>query len=121
MTAAIELILMDAGSTDDTRQIDDFVHGATVLRFETELDFVRAANAALNCISAEAVLFMDSAVELAPGALSAALRRLGSDPGIGAVGGSWCVRTAGWESAGGIVWRDGTARRYLHDASPSGA
>ena len=48
---------------------------------------VRAANAALNCASADAVLFLDSAVELAPGALAAALRRLRSDPRIGAVGG----------------------------------
>jgi glycosyltransferase involved in cell wall biosynthesis len=114
----IELILIDAGSTDETRRIGHFVHGASVLRFDTELDFVRGANAALNCASADAVLFMDNAVELAPGALAAALRRLRSDPLIGAVGGKLVRAHGRMEAAGGIVWRDGATLGYLRDASP---
>ena len=117
----IELILIDAGSTDDTQRIGRFVRGARVLRFATELDFVRGANAALNCASADAVLFMDSAVELAPGALAAALKRLRSDPRIGAVGGKLLRAHGRLEAAGGIVWRDGTTLGYLRDASPLAA
>ena len=64
------------------------------------------------------VLFMDSAVELAPGALAAALRRLRSDPRIGAVGGKLLRAHGRLEEAGGIVWRDGTTLGYLRDASP---
>ena len=116
---AIELVLVDAGSTDETRQIGDFVRGATVLRFERDLEFVPAANAALDCISASAVLLMDSAVEVMPGALSVALRRLGTDSRIGAVGGKLLRADGRLESAGGIVWRNGTARSYLRDGSPS--
>ena len=114
----IELIVIDAGSTDDTRRIGRFVRGACVLRFEAGLDPISGANAALNCASADAVLFMDSALELAPGALAASLQRLRSDPRIGAVGGK-LERAHGWlEAAGSIVWRDGTTLRYLRDASP---
>ena len=116
---AIELILIDAGSTDDTRRIDRFVHGGRVLRFETELDFVHAGNAALNCVTADAVLFLDNAVELAPGALAAALKRLHSDPRIGAVGGKLVRAHGRLEAAGNIVWRDGTTQNYLRDASPA--
>jgi Glycosyl transferase family 2 len=117
----IELILIDAGSTDDTQRIGRFVRGARVLRFTTELDFVRGANAALNCASADAVLFMDSMVELAPGALAAALKRLKSDRRIGAVGGKLLRAHGRLEAAGGIVWRDGTTLGYLRDASPLAA
>src|SRR6185369_12606036 len=60
---AIELILLDAGSSDDTRRIGHFVLGALLLRFDSELDVVRSRNAALNCVTADTVLFLDSAVE----------------------------------------------------------
>jgi GT2 family glycosyltransferase len=114
----IDLILIDAGSTDDTRHITRFVRGACVLRFDTALDFVSGANAALNCAGADAVLFMEAAVELAPGTLAAALRRMASDPSVGAVGGKLMRAHGRVEAAGGIVWRDGTTRDYLRDASP---
>ncbi len=114
----MELILVDAGSTDDTRRIGRFVRGASVMRFDADLDLARGANAALNCASADFVLFLDSAVELAPGALAAALKRLRSDPSIGAVGGKLVRAHGRLDAAGGIVWRDGTTLGYLRDASP---
>jgi GT2 family glycosyltransferase/glycosyltransferase involved in cell wall biosynthesis len=114
----VELILIDVGSTDDTLRIGGFVRGARILRFAHGLDFVRGANAALNCVSADAVLFMDNAAELAPGALATALERLRSDPSIGAVGGKLVRAHGRLEAAGGIVWRDGSTLGYLRDASP---
>jgi GT2 family glycosyltransferase len=114
----IDLILIDADSTDNTQHFTRFVRGACVLRFDTALDFVSGANAALNCASADAVLFMEGAVELAPGALAAALKRMASDPRVGAVGGKLMRAHGRVEMAGGIVWRDGTTRDYLRDASP---
>ena len=114
----IELILIDIGSTDDTRRIAHFVRGASVLRFDTSLKLISVGNAALNCASEEAVLLMDSAVELAPGALAAALKRLQSDAGIGAVGGKLVRAHGRLEAAGSIVWRDGATLGYLRDGSP---
>jgi glycosyltransferase involved in cell wall biosynthesis len=114
----IELILIDVGSTDDTRRIAHFVRGASVLRFDTSLKPISVANAALNCASAETVLLMDSAVELAAEALAAALRRLQSDAGIGAVGGKLVRAHGRLEAAGNILWRDGTTLGYLRDGSP---
>jgi GT2 family glycosyltransferase len=114
----IELILVDAGSNDETRQINRFVRGARVLRFDTDIDFVRGCNAALHCATADAVLFLDNAVELAPSALAVALRRLHSDPRIGGVGGK-VVRAHGrLREAGNIIWRDGLTLGYLRDGSP---
>src|SRR5271166_844990 len=114
----IELVLIDAGSTDDTRRIGRFVRGARVLRFDAEFDIVRGSNAALACATADAVLLLDNAVELAHGALAAALQRLQSDPHIGAVGGKLVCAHGRLEAAGNIIWRDGTTLGYLRDASP---
>jgi glycosyltransferase involved in cell wall biosynthesis/GT2 family glycosyltransferase len=114
----IELIVIDIGSTDDIQRIGRFVPGAQVLRFDSQPNVVRAANAALSSAGADAVLFIDGTLELAPGALNAALRRLQSDPGIGAVGGKVLRAHGRLESAGGIVWRDAATSGYLRDASP---
>ena len=114
----IELILVDAGSTDETRQIGRFVRGANVLQFGIDMDLARGCNAALHYVRADAVLILDNAVELTPGALAAALRRLHSDPHIGAVGGK-IIRTHGrLQDAGNIIWRDGTTLGYQRDGSP---
>ena len=64
------------------------------------------------------MLYLNNDVELARRAVAAALRRLRSDPAIGAVGAK-IVRTHGLlQEAGGIVWRDGSTSGYMRDASP---
>jgi O-antigen biosynthesis protein len=114
----IELILADSGSTDEVLRIEQYVLGAILLRFSENIGFLRACNAALCSATADAVLFLNNDVELAPGAIAAALSRLRSDPSIGAVGGK-VIRTNGLlQEAGNIVWQDGTTTGYLRDASP---
>jgi GT2 family glycosyltransferase len=115
---AIELLLVDSGSDDETRNIVRYVHGAKLLSFDSNIGFVRACNAALARVTAPAVLFLNNDVELAPGAVANALRRLGADPRIGAVGGK-IIRSHGrLQEAGSLVWRDGVTHGYLRDASP---
>ncbi len=113
---AIELILVDSGSADETRAIEAYVRGAKHLCFADNVGFVHGVNAALGLATAGSVLLLNNDVELAPFAIAAALARLGSDPTIGAVGGK-VVRTHGrLQEAGCIVWRDGTTAGYLRDA-----
>jgi GT2 family glycosyltransferase/glycosyltransferase involved in cell wall biosynthesis len=117
-SADIELILVDSGSTDEVQRIEHYVLGAILLRFPFNIGFLRACNAALPSATADVVLFLNNDVELAPGAVSAALSRLRSDQAIGAVGGK-IIRTNGLlQEAGNIVWQDGTTTGYLRDASP---
>ncbi len=40
-SGAIELVLVDAGSVDEPRHIARYLAGATVLRFESNIGFVR--------------------------------------------------------------------------------
>jgi glycosyltransferase involved in cell wall biosynthesis len=83
----IELLLVDAGSRDETRFIERFVTGAKLLRLVSDPGRVKARNAVLTWASAPAILLLDELAEPSPGAVDAALERLGSDPTIGAVGG----------------------------------
>jgi O-antigen biosynthesis protein len=115
---AMEVILVDGGSTDETCAIERYVIGARVLRFDSNVGFLRASNAALVGASAGAVLYLNNDVELAAGAVAAALERLASDERIGAVGAK-IIRSHGqMQEAGGIIWRDGMTLGYMRDASP---
>jgi len=105
----IELLLIDAGSRDETRFIERFVTGARLLRLASDPGRLKASNAALTWASAPAILLLDDHVEPAPGAVGAALDRLVSDPTIGAVGGR-VIDHAGrlHSSCGGIEPRSGS-------------
>lgn len=114
----IELILVDSGSTDETTSINRYVRGARLLRFDMNVGFLRGCNAALTLATADAVLYLNNDIELAPGAIDAALRRLAGDAKVGAVGGM-VIRTHDvLQEAGNIVWSDGTTQGYLRNESP---
>ncbi|MBE7211473.1 MAG: glycosyltransferase, partial [Gluconacetobacter diazotrophicus] len=115
---AIEVLLVDSGSRDETRAIERYALGLTVIRFERNLGFVEGCNAALARATAPVVLYLNNDLSLGFNAIPAALARLRSDPAIGAVGGR-IVRTNGeLQEAGCIVWRDGYTAGYLRGADP---
>ncbi len=114
----IELILVDNDSTDDTRRIAQYVLGAKLVRADSNVGFLRACNLGLAHATAPALLYLNNDVELAHGAIAAALARLHSDDAVGAVGGK-IVRTHGaLQEAGSIIWNDGTTTGYMRDGSP---
>jgi GT2 family glycosyltransferase/glycosyltransferase involved in cell wall biosynthesis len=114
----LTLILVDSGSTDETRSIERYVEGAIVIRFGENVGYLRGCNAAFQAVTTDVVLLLNNDVELGHAAVATAVRRLHSDPRIGAVGGK-VVRTHGLlQEAGNIVWRDGSTKGYLRDESP---
>lgn len=118
MPGRLELILADSGSTDGTVQICRYLRGARLIRFDENVNFVHACNAALAEARGEAVLYMNNDIRLGPRAVERAFRRLVSARDIGAVGGM-VVRSHGLlQEAGCIIWRDGFTDGYLRDASP---
>lgn len=116
---AIELVLVDCASTDETRHILRYVDGARLVRFEAAVPENAAINAALRVITTSMVLLLDDDTDLASGAIEAALARLHSSTKIGAVGAKLVGANGRLDSAGGIVWRDGGVARYLHGALPT--
>ncbi len=115
---AVELILVDNQSHDETRRLDAYVRGARIIRAQSNLGYLLAANLALPFVTAESLLYLNNDIVLGHGAIAMALRRLAREADIGAVGGK-IIRTNGvLQEAGSIIWHDGTATGYLRDASP---
>ena len=108
----IELIIVDRGSNDETLSISQYVPGAVVIRFESDIGWSRGAEAGRRLASAGAVLFLSDEARIAPGSLDRASLRLANDPSVGAVGGMILQGHGIVAQAGGIVWRDGRTEDY---------
>ena len=101
--ATLEIIVADNGSSDGS---PDMVRAefpsVRVLQTGENLGFGRANNLALSNASGQAYCLLNSDAELLPGALSAALAVLDSDPKIGLVGGQ-------------LLWPDGRLQTSYGD------
>ncbi len=116
---AIELILADSGSADESRFVNRYVIGAKLVRFSHNAGFVEACNAAFAHVSAPVVVLLNNDVLLERGAIEAAVARLASANDIGAVGGKIVRANGQLQEAGCIIWRDGSTEGYLRGADPN--
>ena len=114
----IELIIVDCGSTDETRAVSQYVPGALVQRFESDIGWSQAADAGRQGASCPGVLFLSCDAQLAYGSIERACGRLAADPSVGAIGGMIVQPRGAIGHAGGIVWNDGMTHDYQHGESP---
>jgi glycosyltransferase involved in cell wall biosynthesis len=112
--ADIDLILMVLGDSDIAR----FVAGATIQKLDEVVGVTAAAGAGLAHARAGVTLLLEPGTEIGVGSIDAVLRRLDSNPDIGAVGGKVLRPNGLVRSAGYVVWRDGRTHRYL-DGEPA--
>ncbi|TCS20581.1 GT2 family glycosyltransferase [Acidomonas methanolica] len=114
----IHLILVDNGSSDETRHIERYVDGATLLRFGGNVTFARACNEAARHAMAPYLLFLDSGAEILSGSIAVAMKRLRRDQKVGVIGGKLLGINGLLQDAGSIIYRDGSAEAYMRDRSP---
>ena len=114
----IELIVIDLGSADETRFIDQYVRGSKIFRFETDIGWGRAADVGRQMATGPTVLFLSSHARIAPGSIQRACDRLKADPSAGAVGGMVLEPLGIIGQAGGILWNDGSVHDYQAGRSP---
>jgi GT2 family glycosyltransferase len=115
---AIEVIIVDNASTDDTSKLLDRVCGARVIRNSTNLHFLLAANQAAKEAKGEHILLLNNDAQLLPGTIRSAFRTLTSAPDIGAVGGKIVLLDGTLQEAGSIVWQDGSCHGYGRGDDP---
>ena len=109
----IDLILMVLGDSDIAR----FVSGATIQKLDKVVGVAAAAGAGLAHARADVACLLEPGTEIGAGSIDAAVRRLGSSPDVGAVGGKVLHPNGLLRSAGFIVWRDGRTHQYLDGES----
>ncbi len=118
---ALELIVVDNASTDDTAALLDRLDGAHIVRHGENLGFTVAANAGARAATGEYLLFVNSDAEPTPGAIRHLLdtaRRPGT-ASPGAVGGKLVFPDGRLQEAGGIIWADGSCDAYGRGDNPA--
>jgi GT2 family glycosyltransferase/SAM-dependent methyltransferase len=119
LTLPAEVIIVDNGSTDETRAMLGRIDGARVLLNTENMHFLHAVNQGAEASSGDAILLLNNDTSIPPDAIATAYELLQSDRTIGAVGGKLILLDGTLQEAGSIVWSDGTCAGYGRGRPPS--
>lgn len=110
---SLQVILIDAGSTDETSQIERFVRGIHIIRPPYRTTHAEQIGLALERAQAEVVLLLRAGVQPFPGSLNTALEGF-TNHEVFAVGGQSLGLDGRVREAGSIVWRNGAFTPFGH-------
>jgi GT2 family glycosyltransferase/glycosyltransferase involved in cell wall biosynthesis len=113
-----EVVVVDNGSSDETRQILDGVRNLRVVRNETNLGFLLASNQGAQEARGKYLLFLNNDAHILSGTVPAMLSMISSDPQVGVVGGRLIFLDGRLQEAGSIIWRDGSCLGYGRGNDP---
>ncbi|EED31021.1 glycosyl transferase, family 2 [gamma proteobacterium NOR5-3] len=109
---AVELIIVDNNSSDESSLLLDRIKGAKILLNDSNLGFLKACNQAVIHASAPHLLFLNNDSEIGDAGISDAIRTLESDAAIGAVGAKILLLDNHLQEGGSIIWNDGSCLGY---------
>jgi GT2 family glycosyltransferase len=113
LSAQSEVIIFDNASSDQTNLLFEKINGARVIRSEQNLHFLRAANLCCNEVKGKYILFINSDIEVLPGAISEAINKIESDSKCGIVGATLLSTDGTVQELGGLIFRDGLTTPLL--------
>jgi GT2 family glycosyltransferase len=114
-----EVIVVDNGSDEPTRQMLSGVGGLRLIRNDTNVGFVGASNQGAAAAKAEFVVFLNNDTIVLPDWLDALIRTFERDPLVGAVGAKLVYPSGRLQEAGGIIWSDGHGWNYGRNEDPN--
>lgn len=107
--AAMEVIVVDDGSSDDTVMLLRQVDGLRLQVREANGGFIAACNDGLALARGEYVVFLNNDTVPQPGWLDALLATFDTEPATGIVGARLLYPDGRLQEAGGAIYRDGSA------------
>ena len=114
-----EVIIVDNNSFDDTALLLNKIEGATVIRNNENLHFLKACNQALPHVRGKYLLFLNNDAEIIKDTISLAMQTITENSKCGAVGGKIILPDGKLQEAGSIIWNDGSCLGYGRGQSPN--
>lgn len=113
-----EIIIGDDSSTDETRNIGQYIKNIVVIRNEKNLEFLYNCNRAATFAKGKYILFLNNDTEVMPGWLSSMTDLMERDPSIGMTGSKLIYPNGKLQEAGAIVWNDASGWNFGHRQDP---
>jgi len=110
--ASFEVILIDDGSTDQTKNIPGLISGVSYLRNEQSLGFVRSCNKAATIARGQFIVMLNNDTEVTAHWLDELLVPIEHFHNVGLVGAKLLYPDGKLQDAGGIVWNNGDPWQY---------
>jgi GT2 family glycosyltransferase len=114
-----EVIVVDDGSTDETRSFLSRIRGLTTIRLSQNMGFVRANNVGARQARGRYVGLLNNDTIVMAGWLKHLLKTFEDYAHVGAVGPMLVYPSGTLQEAGSIVWNDGTAWNYGRNDDPN--
>ncbi len=107
-----EIIIADDASTDETKRIDSFFKGITVIHNAEAMGFLGNVNAAVHRARGHYLYLLNNDTRLCPHAIDYLVETIQADNTIGLVGSKLLFDDSTAQEAGGIILSDGSAYLY---------
>ncbi len=117
-TTAVEVILVNDGSSDRSGAVLEQVAGLTLVNNPQNLGFIHSCNRGAAQAQGEYLYFLNNDTEIRPQAIEALVAVLEADQSVGAVGSKLIYPQGALQEAGGIIWQDGSGWNYGRNENP---
>ena len=116
--ASFEVIVVDDGSDDETRQMSEIIAGIQVVRHETALGFVLSCNQGAQLARGDDVVLLNNDTEVTTGWLDELRFPFAHFDRVGLTGSQLLYPDGRLQEAGGIVWGNGDPWNYGRGQNP---
>ena len=113
-----EIIVVDDGSSDQTRELETIVEGIKVIHNKDPSDSSALAKKALLRLKGEYVVLQNNDTEVTSGWLDALVEGFETFDNVGLVGSRLLYPDGRLQDAGGIIWASGDPWNYGHGQNP---
>ncbi|MDJ0746695.1 MAG: tetratricopeptide repeat protein [Xenococcaceae cyanobacterium MO_167.B27] len=115
---AVEIIVVNDCSSDDTQYSLSSVEGLTLINNESNLGFIHSCNKGAEAAQGEYIYFLNNDTEIHPNSIESLIEVLEKDEQVGAVGSKLVYPQGALQEAGGIIWQDASGWNYGRNDNP---
>ena len=117
-TTAIEVLVMNDCSTDETEELLSQVKGLVLVNNTENLGFLHNCNKGVSLAKGEYIYYLNNDTEIKPNCIESLLEVFANNEGVGAVGSKLMYPIGALQEAGGIVWNDSSGWNYGRMENP---